>query len=214
MNNDKFVPNRALPSQARGKERVRLILETSAELFAQRGVSEVSTNDIALAARIPVGSVYRYFDSKSAILTSLIDLHGRELAAVINKIADNPIAGQMSWYELLTLVLNAWAEYRRHNKSRAFLEFARSDPKLAAAIAKKNEELYRAFLVLATAKYDSAAIGKSGRPEDMFLAFHYCRATVEMLDDPHFPAAAKEALIEAAASGIGIGLEAAAVENE
>ena len=214
MNNDTFVSNRALPSQARGKERVRLILATSAELFSQRGVSEVSTNDIALAAHIPVGSVYRYFDSKTAILQSLIELHGREVSTIITKIANNPVAGQMSWYELITLVLNAWSEYRVHNKSRAFLQFARSDPKLAAAVAQKNEELYRAFMLLAQAKESERTNDTGpGRQEAILLAFHYCRATVDMLDDPHFPAITKEALLEAAASGIGGGLDESA-ENE
>jgi len=213
MNNDKFVPSRTLPSQARGKERVRLILATSAELFDQRGVAEVSTNDIALAAHIPVGSVYRYFDSKNAILQSLIALHGREVAAVIRHIAENPLVSQMSWYEILTLVLNAWSEYRVHNKSRAFLKFARSDPKLTEAIAKKDEEQYRAFSALAAAKR-GAPDGSHKRQTDLFLAFQYCRATVDMLSDPHFPAATKEALIEAAANGIGAGLEAAEAETE
>jgi AcrR family transcriptional regulator len=214
--NDKFAPNRALPSQARGKERVRLILETSAGLFTERGVSEVSTNDIAEAARIPVGSVYRYFDSKAAILQSLIDLHCMEIADIIRRIAANPLSNKMSWYELLTLLLNAWSAYRLHNKSRSFLQFARSDPKLAARVAERNDELYEAFHALAQVKRgaSSAKIDRATRHQDTFLGFHYCRATVEMLDDPHFPDLSKDSLIEAAAAGIAAGLEAAEAENE
>lgn len=48
------------------------------ELFAARGVDGVSVKELAEAARISVGALYRHFDSKEALALSLFDaIHAR-----------------------------------------------------------------------------------------------------------------------------------------
>jgi AcrR family transcriptional regulator len=50
------------------------IKRAALHLFAERGYAATTIEDIALAAAVTVGTVYRYFDDKAALLAALIDL--------------------------------------------------------------------------------------------------------------------------------------------
>ncbi|MEV0688549.1 TetR/AcrR family transcriptional regulator [Nocardia sp. NPDC050378] len=50
-----------------------MVLDTAAELFATHGVSKTSTNRIAAEAGISIGTVYRYFPDRSAIVDELLN---------------------------------------------------------------------------------------------------------------------------------------------
>jgi len=73
---------RRSPQQARGQQRVELILDTAEQLFAERGYDAASTNEIAAQAGIPIGSVYQFFPNKEAILHALLARYRHELAAL------------------------------------------------------------------------------------------------------------------------------------
>lgn len=60
-----------MPVQARSRERLRLVLDAADELLASEGADAFTTNRIAAAADIPIGSVYRYFPDKQAIVDAL-----------------------------------------------------------------------------------------------------------------------------------------------
>lgn len=62
---------RNVPTQARSRERVRRILDAADELLAEEGVVAFTTNQIARQAGVPVGSVYRYFPDKEAVVEAL-----------------------------------------------------------------------------------------------------------------------------------------------
>lgn len=47
--------------------------EAALRLFAQRGYAATTIDDIARAARVTVGTVYRYFEDKAALLSALLD---------------------------------------------------------------------------------------------------------------------------------------------
>ena len=57
--------------QARSRERLRLVLDAADEVLAEQGAAAFTTNRIAEAAGVPVGSVYRYFPDKQAIIHAL-----------------------------------------------------------------------------------------------------------------------------------------------
>jgi AcrR family transcriptional regulator len=60
-----------VPTQARSRERLRRVLDVADEVLAREGADAFTTNRIAAAAGIPIGSVYRYFPSKEAIVEAL-----------------------------------------------------------------------------------------------------------------------------------------------
>jgi AcrR family transcriptional regulator len=62
---------RHVPTQARSRERLRRVLDAADELLASEGADAFTTNRIAAVAGIPVGSVYRYFPDKEAIVDAL-----------------------------------------------------------------------------------------------------------------------------------------------
>lgn len=80
------VPMRHRPQQARSQERVDLILDTAAEFIAEEGYETLTTNAIAELAGISIGSLYRYFPDKDAILRGLTVRHLEQLRAVYDQV--------------------------------------------------------------------------------------------------------------------------------
>lgn len=62
---------RNVPTQARSRERLRRVLDAADDVLAREGAGAFTTTRIAEAAGIPVGSVYRYFPDKEAIVEAL-----------------------------------------------------------------------------------------------------------------------------------------------
>jgi AcrR family transcriptional regulator len=63
---------RKRPRQERSEATVDAILEAAARVFATEGYDAATTNRIAEAAGISVGSLYQYFPSKDAIAVDLV----------------------------------------------------------------------------------------------------------------------------------------------
>lgn len=80
------VPMRHTPRQARSQQRVDLILNTAAELFAKVGYETVTTNAIAARAEISIGSLYRYFPDKDAILRALVERYNAQMRSLYDKV--------------------------------------------------------------------------------------------------------------------------------
>ncbi len=80
------VPMRRRPQQARSQERVNLILDTAAELIAEVGYEAVTTNAIAKRAGVSIGSLYRYFPDKDAILRGLSVRHLEQVRAIYDQV--------------------------------------------------------------------------------------------------------------------------------
>ncbi|MEU4707149.1 TetR/AcrR family transcriptional regulator [Nocardia salmonicida] len=60
-----------MPTQDRAKATRNQILDAAAELFGERGITETSTNRIAAAAGVSIGTVYRYFSDRSRMVDEL-----------------------------------------------------------------------------------------------------------------------------------------------
>jgi AcrR family transcriptional regulator len=66
---------RKAPRQDRSRETVDVILEATARVLKEVGYDRASTNRIAEVAGVSVGSLYRYFPSKEALVAELCDRH-------------------------------------------------------------------------------------------------------------------------------------------
>ncbi len=64
---------RTTPQQVRSAETIKGILDAAEQVFAEKGVDNATTSDIAEAAHISVGRVYYWFSSKEAIVEALGD---------------------------------------------------------------------------------------------------------------------------------------------
>jgi AcrR family transcriptional regulator len=61
----------------------RKVLEAAAALYRERGVDAVSMDDIAVAAGVGKGTLYRRFGDKSALAAALLDERERELQGAL-----------------------------------------------------------------------------------------------------------------------------------
>jgi AcrR family transcriptional regulator len=77
---------RRTPQQTRSQQRVDLILDVAADLFAREGYDPVTTNAIAAQAGISIGSLYRYFPDKDTILRALVHRYNEQLRALYDEV--------------------------------------------------------------------------------------------------------------------------------
>jgi AcrR family transcriptional regulator len=81
---------RLVPTQQRSRERFEKILESAAELMAEKGSEAFRMSDVVERSGVPFGSLYQYFPDKTAIIGTLAERYnaigrdcvGRDLASV------------------------------------------------------------------------------------------------------------------------------------
>src|SRR5258708_9108280 len=75
---------RKLASQERSRFTVDALLEATARILVKEGFDRASTNRIAEAARVSIGSLYQYFPSKEALVAALAERHMEEMLTEFN----------------------------------------------------------------------------------------------------------------------------------
>ena len=66
---------RRRPRQARAQATVDAIVKATARVLVEEGYDRASTNRIAHAAGVSIGSLYQYFPSKEALVAALVESH-------------------------------------------------------------------------------------------------------------------------------------------
>lgn len=79
---------RHVPTQARSRQRLADVLDAAETILAAEGAAAFTTNRVAEAAGVPVGSVYRYFADKEAIAEALAMRFWSEFADLVAGVAD------------------------------------------------------------------------------------------------------------------------------
>ena len=102
---------RKQPKQERSRATIDAILTATARVLVRDGFDHASTNRIAEAAGVSIGSLYQYFPSKEALVAALIERHmeemTREIASGFERVAELPLAEAAR--ELVGLMLRAHA---------------------------------------------------------------------------------------------------------
>ncbi|WP_394830279.1 TetR/AcrR family transcriptional regulator [Pendulispora rubella] len=97
--------------QARSRETVDVILEATARILVKEGYDRTSTNKIARAAGVSIGSLYQYFPGKEALVAAVITKHTDELLELIAgtalRVAQLPLA--VATRELVRVMIEAHA---------------------------------------------------------------------------------------------------------
>lgn len=87
---------RKRPRQTRSKATVDTILEATSRVLVKQGFDGLSTNAVAAAAGVSIGSLYQYFPNKEALVAALIDRHMEEMNAAVlaelTRVAQLPFA--------------------------------------------------------------------------------------------------------------------------
>ncbi|WP_253885586.1 TetR/AcrR family transcriptional regulator [Actinokineospora diospyrosa] len=68
---------RRTPTQYRASRQIERILDAAARVVATKGYAATTTADIAKAATVSIGSVYRYFPDKTAVMRAVVERNTR-----------------------------------------------------------------------------------------------------------------------------------------
>ncbi|WP_018686419.1 TetR/AcrR family transcriptional regulator [Actinokineospora enzanensis] len=71
---------RRTPTQYRASRQIERILDAAARVVAEKGFAATTTADIAKAATVSIGSVYRYFPDKTAVMRAVLDRNTRRFS--------------------------------------------------------------------------------------------------------------------------------------
>jgi AcrR family transcriptional regulator len=106
----RVVP-RKQPRQERSQATVEAILTATARILVKEGFDRASTNRIAEQAGVSIGSLYQYFPSKEALVTTLMQRHIDEISNLVSgaveRLSDAPIPAAMR--EIVDLMICAHA---------------------------------------------------------------------------------------------------------
>jgi AcrR family transcriptional regulator len=165
---------RKTASQERSRLTVEALIEATTRILVKEGYDRASTNRIADAAGVNIGSLYQYFPSKEALVAAVIDRHTQGMMQVVRdalvKVAMQPI--EEAARELVRVMIDA----HRVNPElhRVLVEQVPRVGRLdnIQAIDREAYALVRAYLV--------AHRDELGVPDTDMAAF-ICVTTVEAL---------------------------------
>lgn len=149
----------------RGDKRER-ILEAALGLFAERGFHGTSVPEIAEAAGVAAGTIYRYFESKEQLVNALYQLHKRQLGQALSE--SFPWGAPMR--EQLRQVWRRVVAYGQENATAmAFLERHHHAPYLDDESRRIESQLHAMAVEAIAAAQRNQAV-KEG-PPDLIIAF-------------------------------------------
>ncbi|MER5887572.1 TetR/AcrR family transcriptional regulator [Streptomyces sp. NPDC001941] len=112
---------RRTPVQRRSAERLARILDACAELLDETGYEQLSTRAVAVRAGVPIGSVYRFFGNKRALVAALahrnLDHYAERVAA---RLAAPPATGAGA---AIDVVLDEYLAMKRTVPGFALVDF-------------------------------------------------------------------------------------------
>jgi AcrR family transcriptional regulator len=117
---------RRAPVQQRSAERLSRILDSCAQLLDEGGYEQLSTRDVAVRAGVPIGSVYRFFGNKRALVDALAE---RNLERYAERIAER-IAGipAADWRAAMDAVLDEYLAMKRTAPGFSLVDFGNQIP--------------------------------------------------------------------------------------
>lgn len=83
---------RKAPVQARSIATVEALLGATARILVRRGYAALTTNDVAKRAGVSIGSLYEYFPSKEALVTTLVARHVDHAEAELARVTASLVA--------------------------------------------------------------------------------------------------------------------------
>lgn len=156
----------------RNRERV---LEAAEDLFGEIGL-KAQMDDVAERAGVGVGTVYRHFPTKAALLEAVITLRGESMVRDIQAAAGDPDPGAA-----LRRYASAMADHQARN--RALAEAIASEIDLPVVLAPVKESMEQTVTQLVSRAQAAGAIRSDIGPSDMAMLFSGIAHAVELAGD-------------------------------
>lgn len=117
---------RRAPVQRRSAERLTRILDASADLLDEVGYDALSTRAVAIRAGVPIGSVYRFFGNKRAMVDALAQRNlERYIARVTERLRQESGGG---WRQAMDAVLDEYMAMKRTAPGFSLVDFGNRIP--------------------------------------------------------------------------------------
>jgi AcrR family transcriptional regulator len=102
---------RSVPKQERGARRIQRLLDAAEQIFAERGYQAATTNEIAARAQTSIGTLYRFFPNKEAIVQYLGDRYVQEVHVLHEKMFHAEVA-RMPLAEMIDYLVDPLVELK------------------------------------------------------------------------------------------------------
>ena len=127
-------------TQRRGQQRREALMDSAACLLATREISDISLEDIARAARIPVASAYHFYSDRNALFAALAARLSEHIARVID--APYRAAQRRDWHTLVTTAIRrATRHYANHPAARKLLLDGKTPAEIKLAERLRDQSL-------------------------------------------------------------------------
>lgn len=126
---------RKRPRQQRSRELVGRILDEAARLFETLGYHDTTTNHVADAAGVSIGSLYQYFPNKDSLLVGLAEQHLDEVEPQLAVLAERLRDEQPPADELCRAFISKVAELNRSARLHNLLWNAPQTPALTERLS-------------------------------------------------------------------------------
>jgi len=160
-------------SQQRSRATVDALVEATARILVKDGFDKASTNRIAEAAGVSVGSLYQYFPSKEALVLAVIERHNRDSMRLVRTALSE--IGSLSLPQAIRAIVSVAIKAHRINPKlhRVLTEqIPRTGPlQNVEAFNRENFSFFRSYL----------ESRRDLRPMDLALATFVCVSSIEAL---------------------------------
>ncbi len=120
---------RKIPSQARSRATLDIILEAAAQLLESVGEGGFNTNALAERAGVSIGTLYRYFPDKQSIIAAL----ARQEKAAFERAVESVLAGETGGLArdraIIRAFLHAFSDRTQARRLAVTALYANSDPR-------------------------------------------------------------------------------------
>lgn len=155
------------------------ILQTALALFAEQGYDRTPTQQIARAAGVSEGLIFRHYGSKDGLLKAIIE-------AGLGQIADSmaPYAEDMPPVEAIAEhIRRSFTLLRAHELFWRFVQRVRFQPAVQEIAARQIQQVNQFIVARLTAQFEKAGVSQP-QQEALILFALIDGITIHYLDDP------------------------------
>ncbi|MFF2730416.1 TetR/AcrR family transcriptional regulator [Streptomyces sp. NPDC058008] len=164
---------RRVPVQQRSADRLARILDAGAALLDETGYEQLSTRAVADRAGVPIGSVYRFFPNKRALVDALAE---RNLEVYAERVvARLEVIARQEWREAIDAVLDEYLAMKRSVPGFALVDFGPPAP-VAGPLDEANRRVAERLTELL-----SGHLGRGGEGADLLRTVLVCVQAADAL---------------------------------
>lgn len=159
----------------------KIVLDTTFDLIVEKGIQQITFNEIAKKSNIGVATIYRYFSNKTNLISNCAIYKLSLIIEDIQSFIENIDFCEKKAIDEFSSLLNCFAIYFRDNKK--FLKFLSefdnylSFNKMEKVIEEKYNELFKSFYLIALNIYKKGLKDKSFTKLENFESFYFTIAT-------------------------------------